>query len=348
VNLLFDLSDVGIAPTSFVTHGRGDWWGGEVKLTKRLLDKHRLTLGVEYRDNLHQDQWNGDLGPLSVKLDARRSSQIWALYVQDEFAVRDNLTLNLGGRYDHYDTFGGTFNPRLALIYNFNKKTTLKLLYGEAFRAPNAYELYYVAGDYFRPNPQLKPETITTYEAILERTLGVHFHGSVSAYYYTASELIGLYANPAEFIFQFRNLEQVSAKGLEFDLDGKWASGLEGHLSYALQRTHNEQTNKPLTNSPEHLVKVNLIMPLLRDKLFAGLEARYMSERDTLIGKPASGVFLTNLTLFSPALLKGFEVSGSIYNLFDQQYGDPGSAEHQQRVIPQDGRTFWLKVKYNF
>jgi outer membrane receptor for ferrienterochelin and colicin len=57
---------------------------------------------------------------------------------------------------------------------------------------------------------------------------------------------------------------------------------------------------------------------------------------------------LTNLTLFSQKLLPGVELSGSIHNLFDQRYGDPGSGEHRQDIIEQDGRTFWLKAKYSF
>jgi iron complex outermembrane receptor protein len=73
-----------------------------------------------------------------------------------------------------------------------------------------------------------------------------------------------------------------------------------------------------------------------------------MSERRTLSGKPASGLFVTNLTFFGQQLFKGTEITASINNLFDQRYGDPGSEEHRQRVIPQDGRTFWLKLKYNF
>jgi outer membrane receptor protein involved in Fe transport len=35
-------------------------------------------------------------------------------------------------------------------------------------------------------------------------------------------------------------------------------------------------------------------------------------------------------------------------NLFDYRYGDPGSGEHLQNIIEQDGRTFWLKLKYRF
>ena len=99
--------------------------------------------------------------PLLYRKD-RRDSQLWALYFQDEFSLLDNLILNAGIRYDHYDSFGGTTSPRLALIYNWNK-TTAKLLYGEAFRAPTVYEQYY-SGTGLKANAHVKPERITTYE----------------------------------------------------------------------------------------------------------------------------------------------------------------------------------------
>jgi hypothetical protein len=33
-----------------------------------------------------------------------------------------------------------------------------------------------------------------------------------------------------------------------------------------------------------------------------------------------------------------------VYNLFNQTYGDPGSEEHRQQTIRQNGRTFWVKL----
>ena len=47
-------------------------------------------------------------------------------------------------------------------------------------------------------------------------------------------------------------------------------------------------------------------------------------------------------------LVKGLEISSSVRNLFDQKYSDPGSGEEWHDSIKQDGRSFWLKVKYGF
>lgn len=73
-----------------------------------------------------------------------------------------------------------------------------------------------------------------------------------------------------------------------------------------------------------------------------------MSDRKTLADEYADDFFVANLTLSGRNLLKGLEVSASVYNVFDEKYGDPGSGEHLQEVIEQDGRSFWVQVSYRF
>ena len=325
----------------------GEWWGSEVQLTKRLFEKHKITVGTELRHNLHQDQWNYNQEPFARYLDDRRSSKIWSFYFQDEFSILDDLLLNGGVRYDHFDSFGSTVNPRLALVYHL-KRTALKVLYGEAFRAPNVFEQFYTAIPNYKANPHLKPETIKTYELVIERALGSRWRATAAGYYYKINDLINQMLDPVDGLFAFKNAESVAAKGLELELEGKWAAIAESHLGYTVQQAEDQQTGKRLTNSPQHMVKSNFLLPLIREKLFAGIETRYISERGTLAGKNTSGFFTTNLTLFSQDLLKGLEASFSVYNLFNEQYGDPGAGEHRQDIIEQDGRTFWMKVKYGF
>ena len=327
----------------------GEWWGSEVKLTKRFWDAHKFTLGGEYRDNFTQKQRNYDVNPSRSFLNDNRSSRIWAFYLQDEFAFWDHFILNAGFRYDHYNSFGSSVNPRLALIYSF-KNTTIKLLYGEAFRAPSAYEQFYEGGG-LKANPHLRPEEITTYELVIEHYFSRSLHASIAGYYYTLDGLISQRPqtlDSEEVVFSFTNDESIEAMGVEFFLEGRWPSGVESRISYALQDTENQNTHHSLTNSPHHLVKLNLIVPVLAEKVFAGLDAYYVSARRTLAGNHASDYFTTNLTLFTQQIIKDARVSLSFHNLFDQRYGDPGAGEHRQDIIEQDGRTFWVKLKYGF
>jgi hypothetical protein len=89
-------------------------------------------------------------------------------------------------------------------------------------------------------------------------------------------------------------------------------------------------------------------VPLWKDKLSAGLEELYSSERKLLDGTETGSFFITNVTLLSRNLIRGFDLSASIYNVFNAGYADPASREHLQSAIEQDSRSFRLKLTYRF
>jgi outer membrane receptor for ferrienterochelin and colicins len=325
---------------------RGAWWSGELQLTKTVRS-HRLTAGTEYRDNLKQNQGNYYLTiPIAI-LDDKRKSQNFALFGQDEFTIRENLTFSAGARYDHSSIFGGTVKPRLALIYHPQPKTTVKLLYGEAFRNPNFFELYFF-GTFFRTNTALKPENIKTGELVFEKYVGDHLRLSASGYIYRIKDLISQVTIPDTGETFFINRDRVASKGLEFEMEGRGIAGLEGNVSYTIQDTQDQETGQKLTNSPRHLGKLNLIAPLLKGKIFAGFQFQYSSHRLTLNGTSLPPSYVSNLTVFSQKIVKGVEASFGAYNLFDAKYADPAAEEHRQNALDQNGRNLRLKFTYHF
>ncbi len=328
---------------------RGEWWGGELLLKKSLLEKHTVIIGAEYVDNIHQDQLNYNEQPYTLYLDDRRNSKNVALYGQGEFALHRTLTLNLGLRWDYFETFGSTVNPRLAAIYRPFESASLKFLYGTAFRAPSAYELYYNDGGLSsKVSSGLKPETIWTYEAVYEQYFGQHLNGTVAYFHYDINNLISQTLDPADALLVYRNIDKVSTDGVEVELSTRWQNGFEARGSYSYQDAVNATAHVQLTNSPRHLVKANVIVPLFPERLFSGIEVQYTGKRKTLRNGDANDFLIANVTLFAQQLVKGLDFSASVYNLFDKKYGDPGGAEHRQDVIEQDGRTFRIKLTYKF
>jgi outer membrane receptor for ferrienterochelin and colicins len=348
---IYDRSQRGSAPATVLNKDQawGYWWGGETQAVTTFLDRNKITTGAEYRSNGTQRQRNYDQDPYFLHLDDRRSSTIWALYLQDEIQLLDSLILSAGVRYDHYDSFGGTTNPRLALIYKPVESSVFKLLYGRAFRAPGAYEFYYNDGGLTsKGNPALKPERIQTYEVVYEQYFLKHYRSSLSGFYYQLSDLVSQRLDPADGMIQYGNVDAVDAKGGEVELEGTWESGLKGKVSYSYTLTRDARTDKSLTNSPRHLVKGNIVVPLLRDRLFLGGEEQYQSSRTTLSGAQTGGAYVTNATLSWRTPLSGLEFSLSAYNLFNNRYSDPASAAHVQDAIRQDGRSFRVKLDYLF
>ena len=321
--------------------------GGEVQLSKTFFDRHRVTVGAEVRSDLQLDQQNFDLDPAMTYLDSHESGNFFSFYAQDEYQILKNLILNAGFRYDHFSSFGDTVNPRAALIYQPWEKTTLKFLYGQAFRAPNAYENFYVSSNNKR-NPALGPETIRSYELVCEQQLDSHWRATASAFYNDIQNLIGYRQDPVDSFFYFANSSSVDIRGAEAELEGQWANGLRARASYTYTHAEDTLTGQKLSNSPEHMGKLSLTVPLWQDKLFASVELQGMSSRETVRPGSVGGFWLANATLFSRELVKGLEISASIYNLFDRRYSDPVSGDFNQNAIEQNGRQFRIKATWRF
>jgi iron complex outermembrane receptor protein len=327
----------------------GTWFGGELQATKTLFASHILTVGGEWRNNLRQDQSNYDEQPPNTWLDSKQRSHTIGLFLQDSWKIRDNLHLTLGARYDYNNNGGSATSPRMAVVYSPWEKGAFKLLYGTAFRAPNAYELYYDdSGNSILANSNLKPEKISTYEAVYEQYLGDHLRSSLSGFHYKINNLISQVTDPGSGLSTFQNINEAEAYGGGAEVEGRWTNELAGRLSYSYQQTKDLASGELLSNSPRHLLKGNLTLPLVRKQLFSTVEILYTSGRRTLLQNEAGGFITTNLTLFSKNLLPGMEISASVYNLFDQGYGDPGGTEHFQDVINQEGRTYRAKLSYRF
>ena len=326
--------------------GDGDWWGGELQLSKRLFHRHRITVGGEYRDNLHQNQDSYDTNPYLLHLDSDRHSLVAATYLQDEFTVTKSLTLYGGFRYDYYsDLDQASIDPRVALVYRPWSQTVFKYIYGQAFRVPSVYEMYYSIPPNLA-NPHLQPEKIRSNEWVWEQGLRNKVWLSTSVFYNLVDDLItDVPTTNQEQIFQ--NIQNVSSTGIEEEIRGQVSSGLEGCLSYSFQQTKDRQSGQFLSNSPRHLAKLRLTQGLLNRRLFLSLDSQYVSGIQSLQGGAVSPFAVVNGTVLGRNLGKHLDLSASIYNLLDKHYYDPPSSENLQMPIQQDGRNFRIKLTWH-
>ncbi|MCE3264028.1 MAG: hypothetical protein K0R43_3107 [Pseudoduganella sp.] len=324
-------------------HSRARWWGADVSLFLQLSAAHKLVIGVDYQYNHDLTLQNYDIEPFVTYLDDRQESKRFGIYAQDEMTLAEGILLNAGVRYDRESSTGGVFSPRLALIAEMARGTTLKAIYGRAFRAPNSYELFYgidAQGGQLA-NPDLGRERIRSHELSLAHQLDPRSSVTLSAYANQASGLITEVEDEELGIPIFRNIGRTSARGVELEYERTSASGARLRASVARQHVSSAVGE---VNSPQWLAKLNATSQLA-GAWHAGLEGQYVSARGLIGGGQAGGFVLANVNFFTIGLSRHFDVALGVQNLFDRRYADPASLGLLQRAIEQDGRRVYFKLK---
>ncbi|MBC7894310.1 MAG: TonB-dependent receptor [Cytophagaceae bacterium] len=323
----------------------GEAWGVEVD-AGRAAGRHFFNVGVQYTDNLKLDRATYTREPYFSYQDERHQSTVWGLFAQDEVKLLQPLTLVAGIRYDEHTTFGSATSPRVGLIYVPGRATTVKLLAGRAYRAPNESELH-GEGVVTKGNQHLRPERIETLELVAQRLIGGGVQVSAAGFRNRLSDLLSQHRDPSDNLLVFENADAIESKGVELRLTVNRGHGLTGLLNYAVQRTEDRATGVELTNSPRHMAKVLLHAPL-RGQLSASLDAQYTSSKETRLGTLVPGYVVTNVSILAPRLWNRMDLSASIYNLLDAEYAVPSGAGRLQNVISQDGRSFRVKTTLHF
>ncbi len=344
---IYDYAGLGLPPyTQNYDAASGTWIDFQGDASRVFFKRHHVSFGVEFRQDLRQQQTNYDIQPYHLYFDDHRSSRIGALYFQDKYFIRKNLSLIVGLRSDWYDFYGNELSPRAGLHYNPTPDTDIKANYSWAFRAPNDYEAFYAGNNSNTADPSLKPEKIRSWELDLEHRFGKTYSLSGAGFLNQIDDLIVPTLDPVTNNPIYTNSTPVETKGIEYELSGKWPGGLEGSLSHTLQDTRYVLTGQDLANSPRQLVKASLSIPLLRKKLFASVDGQYTGRVITVSRTPLGGFFLVNATVFSRKITEKIDLSGGFYNLLNKKYANTGGLENREVSIPQDGRTFRIKLTY--
>ena len=76
--------------------------------------------------------------PITLADRSGQTQNEYSLYLQDEWRILSNLTLNFGGRYDRYDAYRSQdqFSPRVNLVWKPLGDTTVHVGYARYFNPP--------------------------------------------------------------------------------------------------------------------------------------------------------------------------------------------------------------------
>jgi iron complex outermembrane receptor protein len=318
--------------------------GAEAILRWDLGSHNRTTIGGEYRNNYRARYASPSSGPASLAYG--KPYQVSSAYLQHEVDLTEWLTMVGGVRYDHYSRFGGHLTPRGGAVLHPDRLTSIKLLYGEAYRAPSISEAS--NGGVAADGVTLVPEEIRTLEALVQRQMSRGLLLTLGVFQYRMLDLIEQLPNPGDSVFVFRNSSRAEAVGAYAGLDWEGQSRARFSLAASLVEADDEETNRHLTNSPIVLLKAGVGIPLPQ-AFSVGVQSRYESGRRTLAGTETDAALLSDAFLsWRPRGRMGMEAGLHVNNIFDTEWSTPGGVQHVMPAIRQDGRNVLFSLALRF
>jgi len=315
------------------------------------FQSHKLRFGAGTQDDdLYRTQETknfstpapGVLSPLGSVVDVSDSApflrphsrRVSYAYVQDEWALTRDWYLTAGVRHDQYSDFGGTTNPRLALVWETAYNLTSKLLYGRAFRPPSFSELYNINNPVALGNPNLKPETNESVELAFAWQPVSTLQTNLNLFRYRMKDVLRFVQNPDATITA-QNAGEQTGQGFEVELAWEASGSLRLSGNYAQQRSIDEETGRDAGNAPRHHVYARAdwrFMPAWT----LNTQLNYVAgrKREPSDTRPAIADYHTvDITLRNKKRSGDWDLAFTVRNLFNADAREPSPAPG---LIPND------------
>ncbi|MFH1414983.1 MAG: TonB-dependent receptor [Elusimicrobiota bacterium] len=350
--------------------------GFKAQLDYEASDKLSLVSGVdyEYRDIV---RWYYPEVFDSLGLGAPKFlTWTYAAYLQGQYEVSDMVDVTVGGRYDNDSDYGGVTNPRVAVVLEPIENTYVKLLYGQAYKAPSLHELYYFRKNAYYGNPSVTPETNTTSEIQVMSKISERISGSINYFYIdmqdiivykskakgtalTGAESFPVSQRPTTAYYQQENVASLISSGVEAELTLTPVDNLRIALNGTVRNPIDADTEERLDYTTEVGVG-GWIDYKISDKASVGVTTRYVGDKqlparvtnepsapwqrttDTTLEAPA--YTSTNLIFNFNDIIESMSLTLKVENIFDQEYYDA----NREFLYGQPGRGIYLTTGYRF
>jgi len=270
-------------------------------------------------------------------------------FIQAQHTLFPSLILNMGLRYDYYQGFGVSFNPRMAVIVNPLPYLSLKAIYGKSFQAPSYFYRNSNPGLGYR-GTNLGPEKMEEIQFAARVSLKNYWFGEISYFYNQLKDLISRDNTYVPAIY--RNFGKMTAQGFEFETKYH-IQNFSGFANYTYLIPVTDNTDKVLIkentfiNIPDHTANLGITL-----RPFTNLSTTLMLHWNDKIYSPIPGNLdntldskvITDFIIILKEKPNHMSFSISIHNLFNECYKLGGT------VPPylQQGRWILSSVGYSF
>ena len=326
----------------------GNSAGIEVQGTWDITDNYRTVVGLQYDNNFTIEYETKDADSTNLMLSDPYS--LFSIYWNNNWQPTSNLSFILGLRQDFYGSELKSLNPRFGIIYNPIESSTIKLLFGSAFRRPNIYETMYSNDGIQKVSVDLKPERIKTYELVLEQRLIKTIFVSVSLFHNEIENLITMIKDvDNQSIFQ--NIKEIKANGIEGRIMYKPNPSLSAFANFTYTDC-GKPDNKLFISYPSQKITFGANYAIIED-LFIGTNVLYENGRVTYKNSKTPDYFIVDLNAVytidcsKTNILKNLRLHLNLDNIFDVRYYHSVSEENSMDRILQSGRNYTFSISFD-
>ena len=271
-------------------------------------------------------------------------------FIQDVWSFANDWEFTAGIRYDDYNDFGSTWNPRAALVWSARHNTTFKLLYGQAFRAPSFAEFRNQNNPVALGNDELDPEEIETLEFAVDYRPVENLRFGANIFYYEWDDIIR-FVSDSTGSSTAQNAGEQTGYGVELEMEWQPMNDLSLVANYAFQDSEDEDSNEDSGNAPHHQIYARANWEFLPGWTLTP-SVNYVIERDRPPGDTRDELedySVVNLTLRSKAFSDKWEMALGARNLLNSSPEEPTDASFNiSNDLPLERRTIFGELRVNF
>ena len=322
------------------------------------FELHRIRVGAGHRiEDLYQTtevkNFDTVFAPLPGLVDATgnpalvymlpHKRNVDYVFAQDEWSVAKDWTLTAGVRHDRYSDFGGTTNPRLALVWDAAYNVVVKAMHGTAFRAPSFSELYSINNPVVIGSPNITPETITTDELAFSWQPEARLQTNLNFFRYRMRDII----LPVAAVY--RNAGDQTGRGLELEATFDASSNLRLTGNYSLQHSTDDASGQDAGMAPHRRLFARADWRFAPRWQFGAtlnrVEDRMREPGDTRAQIP--DYTTVDLTLRREKFAGGWEARAKVTNIFNSNALEPTFISAGiPSDLPLPGRGFYIQFQH--
>ncbi len=358
-----------VTDDQFVDYGDALTVGAEVRGRYELVpEKLGLTAGVEANYNKTESRSyaiGSEADGVKIPLDFDTEG----VYSELDGQPLPWLGFTGGVRFDRNSVLESRLSPRAALFIADPENYGLKLLYAEGFRSPSAFEYKFADGVDFSANPNIRAETIRSYEAVVWARPAPGLSTRVSAFYWNARDVVEQRPDPGDTtLLQFANVGRYITRGVEVEASYRTGEGWYAFGGGTVAQVGSGETGTAISygdvvNAPKVTATGGVSTPKLYGYAHVSADAQFVSLRRTRPDEdgnasPSSPAWTgINATIYVPNL-RGFDLTAGVRNILGTRDLQPAPGDYdrfpamQPTVIvpriPAEGREVYVKIGYTY